>query len=115
MVVLSIAVQYYVHLKLNNDPGWKNIKKYSLSLATIQCLQWLMVAVYIVMFCYCFQVQCIVEIWTAEVVEYNVSYVYHSLFAYFDRDNLPLKGLAKFFKEYSDEEREHAIKYQLFM
>ncbi|CAJ2639823.1 unnamed protein product [Trifolium pratense] len=29
-------------------------------------------------------VQCIVEIWTAEVVEYNVSYVYHSLFAYFD-------------------------------
>ncbi|XP_045829063.1 ferritin-3, chloroplastic-like isoform X4 [Trifolium pratense] len=63
-------------------------------------------------FCYCFQVQCIVEIWTAEVVEYNVSYVYHSLFAYFDRDNVPLKGLAKFFKEYSDEEREHAIKYQ---
>lgn len=28
-------------------------------------------------------------------VEYNVSYVYHSLFAYFDRDNIALKGLAK--------------------
>lgn len=48
-------------------------------------------------------------------VEYNVSYVYHSLFAYFDRDNVALKGLAKFFKESSEEEREHAeklIKYQ---
>nr|AFK44133.1 unknown [Lotus japonicus] len=48
-------------------------------------------------------------------VEYNVSYVYHSLFAYFDRDNIALKGLAKFFKESSDEERGHAeklMKYQ---
>ncbi|KAK1320200.1 hypothetical protein QJS10_CPA03g01088 [Acorus calamus] len=48
-------------------------------------------------------------------VEYNVSYVYHALFAYFDRDNVALKGLAKFFKESSDEEREHAeklMKYQ---
>lgn len=48
-------------------------------------------------------------------VEYNASYVYHSLFAYFDRDNIALKGLAKFFKESSEEEREHAeklIKYQ---
>ncbi|KAH7514687.1 hypothetical protein FEM48_Zijuj11G0116300 [Ziziphus jujuba var. spinosa] len=27
-------------------------------------------------------------------VEYNVSYVYHALFAYFDRDNIALKGLA---------------------
>ncbi|KAG6470458.1 hypothetical protein ZIOFF_071531 [Zingiber officinale] len=48
-------------------------------------------------------------------VEYNVSYVYHALFAYFDRDNVALKGLAKFFKESSDEERDHAekfIKYQ---
>ncbi|KAL2509949.1 Ferritin-1 [Forsythia ovata] len=43
-------------------------------------------------------------------VEYNVSYVYHSLFAYFDRDNVALKGLAKFFKESSEEEREHAEK-----
>ncbi|KAL8152352.1 hypothetical protein V2J09_010112 [Rumex salicifolius] len=48
-------------------------------------------------------------------VEYNVSYVYHSLFAYFDRDNIALRGLAKFFKESSEEEREHAeklMKYQ---
>ncbi|XP_022745770.1 ferritin-3, chloroplastic-like [Durio zibethinus] len=43
-------------------------------------------------------------------VEYNVSYVYHAMFAYFDRDNIALKGLAKFFKESSLEEREHAEK-----
>ena len=40
-------------------------------------------------------------------VEYNASYAYHSLYAYFDRDNVALKGFAKF-KESSDEEREHA-------
>ncbi|RRT32646.1 hypothetical protein B296_00052740 [Ensete ventricosum] len=28
-------------------------------------------------------------------VEYNNSYIYHALFAYFDRDNVALKGLAK--------------------
>ncbi|KAK8671955.1 hypothetical protein V6N13_038536 [Hibiscus sabdariffa] len=28
-------------------------------------------------------------------VEYNVSYVYHAMFAYFDRDNVALKSLAK--------------------
>ncbi|XP_047334246.1 ferritin-1, chloroplastic-like [Impatiens glandulifera] len=44
-------------------------------------------------------------------VEYNVSYVYHALYAYFDRDNVALKGLAKFFKEASEEEREHAEKF----
>ncbi|XP_061368255.1 ferritin-3, chloroplastic-like [Gastrolobium bilobum] len=47
-------------------------------------------------------------------VEYNVSYVYHSLFAYFDRDNIALKGLAKFFKESSEEEREHAEKLMTY-
>ncbi|CAA2967377.1 ferritin-2, chloroplastic-like isoform X1 [Olea europaea var. sylvestris] len=44
-------------------------------------------------------------------VEYNVSYVYHAMFAYFDRDNIALKGLAKFFKESSEEERQHAEKF----
>eukprot|EP00250_Pteridium_aquilinum_P001700 c11904_g1_i1 orf=163-942(+) len=48
-------------------------------------------------------------------VEYNASYVYHTLFAYFDRDNVALPGMAQFFKESSEEEREHAeklMKYQ---
>ncbi|KAH0658174.1 hypothetical protein KY289_026922 [Solanum tuberosum] len=44
-------------------------------------------------------------------VEYNVSYVYHAMYAYFDRDNVALKGLANFFKESSAEEREHAEKF----
>ncbi|KAM0070219.1 putative ferroxidase [Helianthus debilis subsp. tardiflorus] len=44
-------------------------------------------------------------------VKYNVSYVYHAMYAYFDRDNVALKGLAKFFKESSEEEREHAEKF----
>ncbi|KAF9596692.1 hypothetical protein IFM89_012891 [Coptis chinensis] len=44
-------------------------------------------------------------------VEYNVSYVYHALYAYFDRDNVALKGLAKFFKEASEEERGHAEQF----
>jgi ferritin heavy chain len=43
-------------------------------------------------------------------VEYSASYVYHAMYAYFDRDNVALKGLAKFFKESSEEEREHAEK-----
>ncbi|KAJ6831160.1 ferritin-4, chloroplastic-like [Iris pallida] len=43
-------------------------------------------------------------------VEYNVSYAYHAMYAYFDRDNVALKGMAKFFKESSEEERGHAEK-----
>lgn len=30
MSVLAIALQYYTHLRLNNDPGWTNIKVSSL-------------------------------------------------------------------------------------
>ncbi|CAL9220092.1 unnamed protein product, partial [Arabidopsis halleri] len=44
-------------------------------------------------------------------VEYNVSYVYHAMYAYFNRDDIALKGLAKYFKESSDKEREHAEKF----
>ena len=32
---------------------------------------------------------------------YNVSYVYHSLYAYFSRDNVALPGIAAFFKKAS--------------
>lgn len=28
-------------------------------------------------------------------VEYSVSYIYHAMYAYFDRDNVALRGLAK--------------------
>lgn len=41
-------------------------------------------------------------------VEYNVSYIYHAMYAFFDRDNVGLPGLAKYFKDSSDEERQHA-------
>lgn len=41
-------------------------------------------------------------------IEYNVSYVYHALWAYFDRDNVGLPGLAAWFKKESEEERHHA-------
>eukprot|EP00879_Flechtneria_rotunda_P000268 GHRR01000353.1.p1 GENE.GHRR01000353.1~~GHRR01000353.1.p1 ORF type:complete len:282 (+),score=80.24 GHRR01000353.1:150-995(+) len=41
-------------------------------------------------------------------VEYNMSYIYHSLSAFMDRDNVGLPGFAAYFKHQSDEEREHA-------
>ncbi|KAM1013701.1 hypothetical protein FF1_043597 [Malus domestica] len=40
-------------------------------------------------------------------VKYNVSYIYHAMFAYFDRENVARKG---FFKESIEEERDHAKK-----
>ncbi|XP_055519267.1 ferritin heavy chain-like [Leucoraja erinacea] len=48
-------------------------------------------------------------------MELYASYVYLSMSAYFDRDDVALKNFAKFFKEQSHEERDHAeklIKFQ---
>ncbi|CAN0234356.1 ferritin heavy chain B-like [Lethenteron reissneri] len=42
--------------------------------------------------------------------ELYASYVYLSLASYFDRDDVALKNFHKFFKELSEEEREHAEK-----
>eukprot|EP00873_Tetraselmis_striata_P040372 jgi/Tetstr1/460636/TSEL_005833.t1 len=41
-------------------------------------------------------------------IEYTISYIYHSMYAYFDRDNVGLPGLAAWFKDNSEEERGHA-------
>lgn len=41
-------------------------------------------------------------------IEYNMSYVYHAMSAYFDRDNVALPGLASYFRAASLEERGHA-------
>ncbi|KXN72257.1 ferritin, partial [Conidiobolus coronatus NRRL 28638] len=41
-------------------------------------------------------------------MEYRASFVYASMAAYFDRDNISLPGLAKFFRKSSHEERDHA-------
>ncbi|CAL0317620.1 unnamed protein product [Lupinus luteus] len=43
-------------------------------------------------------------------VVYNISYIYHALYAYFDRDTVALKGFANFFKESSEEKRRLAEK-----
>nr|ABB05537.1 ferritin peptide [Penaeus chinensis] len=45
-------------------------------------------------------------------MELYASYVYLSMAHYFERDDVALPGFAKFFKESSDEERDHA---QIFM
>jgi len=47
-------------------------------------------------------------------MELYASYVYQSMSFYFDRDDIALKGFAKFFKESSDEEREHAEKFMKY-
>ncbi|KAI3932981.1 hypothetical protein MKW98_029214 [Papaver atlanticum] len=47
--------------------------------------------------------------------EYNLSYVYHAAYAYFDRDYVALEGFAKFFREAMVGKRERAellMKYQ---
>nr|AFU72270.2 ferritin [Solen grandis] len=47
-------------------------------------------------------------------MELYASYVYQSMAFFFDRDDIALKGFAKFFKESSDEEREHAEKFMKY-
>jgi len=47
-------------------------------------------------------------------MELYASYVYQSMAMYFDRDDVALKGFHKFFKESSDEEREHAEKFMKY-
>merc|ERR1712176_1401869 len=41
-------------------------------------------------------------------IEYSISYLYHSMYAFFDRDNVGLPGFAEYFKKEAEEEREHA-------
>lgn len=41
-------------------------------------------------------------------LELYASYAYQSMYFYFDRDDVALPGFAKFFKDSSKEEREHA-------
>ncbi len=41
-------------------------------------------------------------------VEYTISYIYHAMYAFFDRDTVGLPGFAKYFKDASEEERGHA-------
>ncbi|XP_038639494.1 ferritin heavy chain-like [Scyliorhinus canicula] len=47
-------------------------------------------------------------------MELYASYVYISMYAFFDRDDVALKNFAKFFKDQSHEEREHAEKLMKF-
>ncbi|KAG7206979.1 hypothetical protein KM043_000870 [Ampulex compressa] len=44
-------------------------------------------------------------------LELYASYVYLSMAYYFDRSDVALPGLYKYFKKASDEEREHAMKF----
>lgn len=43
-----------------------------------------------------------------------MSYVYHAMSAYFDRDNVALPGLAAYFRAASLEERDHATQLMDF-
>merc|ERR1719419_401610 len=52
---------------------------------------------------------------THHYIKFYASYVYMSMYTYFDRDDVAYSGMAAFFKKSSDEEREHGeklIKYQ---
>ena len=41
-------------------------------------------------------------------IEYNLSYVYHAMASYFNRDNVGLPGLTQYFRGESLDERGHA-------
>ncbi|XP_053973434.1 soma ferritin-like isoform X1 [Hylaeus volcanicus] len=47
-------------------------------------------------------------------LELYASYVYLSMAYYFDRSDVALEGLYKYFKNASDEEREHAMKFMTY-
>ncbi|XP_066303341.1 soma ferritin-like [Branchiostoma lanceolatum] len=47
-------------------------------------------------------------------MEYYASYVYRSMASYFNRDDVALKGFAKFFKNMSEEEVGHAQKLMTY-
>ncbi|KJH44344.1 ferritin-like protein [Dictyocaulus viviparus] len=47
-------------------------------------------------------------------IEMYASYVYLSMSTYFDRDDVALRNVSKWFRKQSDEEREHAIKLMKF-
>ena len=47
-------------------------------------------------------------------MELHASYVYLAMSYHFDRDDVALLKIAKYFKECSDEEREHAMKLMKF-
>jgi ferritin heavy chain len=47
-------------------------------------------------------------------MELYASYVYMSMAAYFDRDDVALHGFAKFFRDNSTEEREHSMEFMKY-
>lgn len=47
-------------------------------------------------------------------LELYACYVYQSMSFYFERDDVALKGFAKYFKKASDEEREHSEKFMRY-
>merc|ERR1711990_1301108 len=48
-------------------------------------------------------------------MELYASYAYQAMARHFERDDVALFGFAKFFQESSDEEREHAEKFQKYL
>ncbi|RNA21358.1 ferritin [Brachionus plicatilis] len=48
-------------------------------------------------------------------LELTASYIYQSMSFYFNRDDVALPGFHKFYKENSDEEREHAEKFMKYV